>query len=58
MAEETKDTRREVLKKAAAFVIPTLVTFQTANLAVAASTGATVDPGSGKISVRARMEDY
>ena len=59
MAEETKDSRREVLKKvgrAAVFVVPTIVTFQTANLAVAAS--GEVTTGFGKMSVRATMENY
>ena len=47
MDEEVKDSRREALKKvgkAAAFVIPTMVTFQVSKLAVAAS-------GTGKINV-------
>ena len=51
MAEEFKESRRDALKKAAVFVIPTLVTFQTANLAVAAS-------GSGKVSVSGNFLTY
>ena len=40
MPEETRDTRRNALKKvgrAAAIAIPTIVTFNVSNLAVAAS---------------------
>ena len=52
MVEESKGTRRSALKKAAAFMIPTLVTFQTANLVVAAS------GSSPKISVRGNFATY
>ena len=52
MAEEFKESRRDALKKAAVFVIPTLVTFQTANLAVAAS------GSSPKVSVSGDFKSY